>query len=138
MKKGFTVVELIVVITIIAILSTIAIISYGPWRESVADGEAKNGLDQLRTAMDDIRNFADDGLYPRYLPTSITNPGEVSVFTTTKGQVTLTINTAGASRSSYCGRSQSVTVPSRVYYINPPTYTTPQTTNSGYPDCATL
>lgn len=138
MKKGFTLVELVLVISVIGILAAITIVSYGPWRQSAADNEARNGIDQLRSAMDDIRNFADDGKYPQYLPSSITNPGETSVYTTTMGRVTLTINTAASSRTSYCGRAQSVDYPTKVYYINPPTYTTPQTTNSGYPDCSSL
>lgn len=124
-QVGFTIVELIVVITTIGILAGITTVGYGEWQQSLAIKEIESGAEQLRAAMQDELNFATDGQYPTVLPTSFTNPGETGVTTTIKGRVTFTLaNVAGG--LEYCARLTTVS-PSFTYYIKPPSVTAPTT-----------
>lgn len=51
-KNGFTIVELIVVIAVIAILAGLVIVGYGQWRSNLTNSEVKNDLSAAATAMD--------------------------------------------------------------------------------------
>jgi len=51
MKRGFTLVELIVVILIIGVLSTLGLVQYGPAREGALDREAIVNLKLIQAAM---------------------------------------------------------------------------------------
>ena len=61
-KKGFTFVELLVVITIIALLSTAAVVSYRSANKKARDNKRKSDLEQVRAALEMYR--ADEGVYP--------------------------------------------------------------------------
>lgn len=77
-SKGFTLIELIVVIAIIGILTTILIASFGNVREKNRDAKRKSDLKQLQVAFELYRN--DVGMYPASLPacnTSLANAGIV-------------------------------------------------------------
>ncbi len=56
-KKGFTVVELIVVIIVIGILVSVSIVGFSTWRKSVAEKEVKSDLNGVAAAMSNYRNF---------------------------------------------------------------------------------
>jgi len=60
--NAFTIVELIVVITVIGILATIAIVGYGGWMKSVTENQAKSDLISAATAMESYKSF--NGGYP--------------------------------------------------------------------------
>lgn len=132
MKKGFTIAELIVVVTVIGILATIGYIAWGNWKQNIAINEAKSGLNQLSASMDDSRNFG--GVYPSTIPTSFDAVGGRTTFT--QGQTTFSLYTAGGG-ATYCGVAQSTAVGAVKYYlyVNPPTTTGPQSANPGG-DCA--
>ena len=49
-KPGFTLVEMIIIISVIAILSAIGIVSYQHVRQNAYDAKAKNALQQVETA----------------------------------------------------------------------------------------
>lgn len=84
-NSGFTIVELIVVIAILGILTTIGIISYGAWRDSVEQSAIKSDLTTAANAMESERNFSDG--YPSALPDSFT-PSEHVTITWESGDAT--------------------------------------------------
>lgn len=67
-SSAFTIVELIIVIIVIAILASIAIISYGQWRNQLASKEVTNDLVAAASSMESARNFGEG--YPVDIPTS--------------------------------------------------------------------
>ena len=54
--RGFTIIELVVVITVIAILAAIVVIGYGSWRNSVAKKEVFSDLSMAASAMEKSEN----------------------------------------------------------------------------------
>ena len=76
-RAGFTVVELIVVISIIAILATIVTLSFGAWRNSTIANQVKSDLINAASTMESARNFGTG--YPLSLPTNFTPSENVEV-----------------------------------------------------------
>lgn len=62
MKKGFTLIEILVAATIIAILVTVGVVSYSTTTRNARDGKRKSDLEQIRQAMEMYRT--DNGKYP--------------------------------------------------------------------------
>jgi len=61
-EKGFTFVELLVVITIIAVLTAIGVVSYQSTNKSSRDAKRKTDLENIRSALELCR--LEDGRYP--------------------------------------------------------------------------
>ncbi len=61
-KKGFTLIEVLVAATIIAILTAIGIVSYTSINRRSRDTRRKSDLEQLRSALEIYRT--DNGFYP--------------------------------------------------------------------------
>jgi len=61
-KQGFTLVELLVAMTIFAVISSIALVSFRSSRISGRDSKRKVDLEQIRSALEMYR--ADGGSYP--------------------------------------------------------------------------
>ena len=76
--QGFTVVELIVVVVVIAILAGIVILAYGSWRDSVSETAVKSDLQGVATAMD-VESNATEGGFPLSLPNSFTPSDSVNL-----------------------------------------------------------
>lgn len=74
MKKGFTLLELIVVIIIIGILATLGFTQYAKMVEKGRTAEAKMILGQLRTAEESYR--LENGVYVTFSATSASLPIE--------------------------------------------------------------
>ena len=55
--KAFTIVELLIVITVLGILAGIGFVSYGSWRQSTTVTQLKSDLKMAATAMENDRNF---------------------------------------------------------------------------------
>lgn len=62
MKKGFMLIELLIVISIIAIIISIGVVSYGSVNKRSRDAKRKGDVEQLRWALEMYR--ADTGYYP--------------------------------------------------------------------------
>lgn len=61
-SKGFTLVELLVVISIIGLLSTLAVVSLGSARSRARDARRISDIKQIQTALE--LHYADLGAYP--------------------------------------------------------------------------
>jgi len=59
MKKGFTLIEILVVTTIIVLLTSIAMVSYSMFSKSSRDARRKADLDQVRAALEMYRSNED-------------------------------------------------------------------------------
>ena len=67
-NRGFTMVEIVIVVVVIGILAGITIVSYGSWRKNIAEGQVKSDLSGVASAMEGARNFG--STYPTSLPTN--------------------------------------------------------------------
>lgn len=105
LSKAFTVVELVVVISVIAILGVITAVTYTGWRNGVLTTQVKSDLTNAAAAMKSAATF--DNQYPSVLPNS---------FTPTDG-VTVSIDPALSSDTTFCINASSVSDPSIMYYI---------------------
>ena len=66
MKKAFTLVEILVVASIISLLASIAAVSYSQFIKQSRDTRRKTDIEQIRAAIELYRNF--NGLYPTGAP----------------------------------------------------------------------
>lgn len=67
-RRGFTVVELIVVIVVIGILAAVVSVSYGAWRNNLLEDTVKSDLNSAAALMEQERTWNND--YPEILPAS--------------------------------------------------------------------
>lgn len=68
-KKGFTLIEMLVVISIIGILTTLALASFIGIQKQARDTRRKSDLKQYQTSLEEYAN-KNDGLYPAYPTTT--------------------------------------------------------------------
>lgn len=102
---GYTVIEIILVITVIGIIVTVSIASYGGWRQSVVVGQLKSDLTNVASAMENARNFGTG--YPVSIPSS---------FSATSGNI---LSGGGSSDGkTFCISVSNSQFPSLVYYVN--------------------
>jgi prepilin-type N-terminal cleavage/methylation domain-containing protein len=64
--RAFTIIELLVSITIIGILASISIVSYSNWQTSVISAQLKSDLNGVASAMENARTFGN--VYPLSIP----------------------------------------------------------------------
>lgn len=101
---GFTVVELIIVVAVIAILATIVVVSYGSWRTGINRSVVRSDLIAAATAMENARN--EDGAYPTTVPSSFSPSSNV------------VIAVSSATASAFCLNGTYPTTPSIQYYTD--------------------
>lgn len=75
-QQAYSLIELMVIITVIGILATISTVSYSNWRKSTTETQIKNDLNMAAAAMEDARNF--DNNYPGSLPTTFNPSSQVT------------------------------------------------------------
>lgn len=102
--KGFTLVELLMVIGIIGLLAAIAIAQFTSYRASAIDSQMKSDLKNAAVAMDSY--FAEKQSYPTTV-TTLTNAG----FSPT-ASVTLTINVISPNSFTLTASAPNGTQPS--------------------------
>lgn len=102
-RRGFTIVELVVAIAVIAILAAVVVVSYNGWRTRMAETEVKHNLTTAASKLKDHRTW--NNAYPATL---------AEVFSPS-GKVTVTYVLSGA---NYCLRGASTDVSSVRLYIN--------------------
>lgn len=103
-RSGFTIVELIVVISVIAILAAILIVSMGAWQRSVRTSVVKSDLNAVAAAMEVSRNSSTG--YPLTIPSTFAPSADVTFPTPTL--MTLT---------EFCIDARSTPDPTIQYYI---------------------
>ena len=105
-EKGFTIIELIVVVTIIGLLAAVTVFAFGSWRSRTARTEVRNELLQASAALQNYRNFNND--YPLAAAfSSVYTPG---------GSVTLTYIKRAA--GTYCLNGTSTADGNVKWYID--------------------
>lgn len=72
-QKGFTLVELLIVIIIIGILATLVIVTFTGVQQKARDSKRKTDLDALKTQLEAY--YAQNGYYPTYTHFSDTSTG---------------------------------------------------------------
>lgn len=114
-KSAFSVVEIIIVVVVISILATITIISYGQWRERVAETEVRSDLAGVKAAMEDYRNFNE--AYPMLdFGAKFDGSAETrDLFVQSRG-VEVSYDWGGD--STYCIRAASVDRPEVILYLH--------------------
>ena len=138
-KRGFTLVELLVVISIIALLSTIAIVSLGSARAKARDTARIADMKQLATALEQY--YADNGGYP-----AVQAVGTYPDWTKTIviGKITSPVtNTLTSNNAAYSGIAAGTgsfgngTGATTTYMGNIPAYPTPGKTGATA-DCSAM
>lgn len=103
--RGFTLVELMVVIVMIVILAGIVLVSYTNWRQQTAVTAVKNDLIAASSAMNNAVTWSTSG-YPAIIPSSFT------------ADPNTTISVVSSSATAYCLKGISQTVSGITYYIS--------------------
>lgn len=103
-RRGFTIVEMIIVIAIIAVLATITIFAFGSWRSRTATTEVRTALSSLASSLKNELTFSNK--YPASVP---------STYEPSNG---VTINYAPTVTGGYCASGTSTAVPTVVWYIS--------------------
>jgi prepilin-type N-terminal cleavage/methylation domain-containing protein len=103
LARGFTLVEILVIIAVIAILVTLTIVAAGEWRKSTAETEVKSDLNSLVGAMESARNFGTG--YPTSIPSTFT------------ASTNVTVTYDSGDTSNYCVEAVSKSVTTVKYYV---------------------
>jgi len=103
-NTGFTIVEIIVVIAVLAILSTMLVFGYGMWQQNIAKDQMVADLNTVKASMETNKNFASE--YDTQLPTD---------FVASKGVTVTFVNGNG---SSYCVEAASTKTGTTKYFVS--------------------
>lgn len=103
-RSGFTVVEVVVMVSVIGILASIVIIGLSNWRMMSARNEVRSDLSNLAASMESARNFG--GGYPTSLPATF------------KNSPTVTVTYKSGNTTTYCVDGASVAITSIKYRID--------------------
>ncbi|MCB9820071.1 prepilin-type N-terminal cleavage/methylation domain-containing protein [Candidatus Nomurabacteria bacterium] len=102
-RAGFTLVEVLVTLVVLAILSGVIIVGFGNWREDTAETEVSSSLSDVALAMKNHQNFKNS--FPSGLPNSFKQPPGAEV------------SYASGDDNSYCINSVSRSISSVKMYV---------------------
>jgi len=105
-QRAFTIVELVVVISVVGILAAITIVSYGAWQKSVRGSAVKNDLVAASAAMENNRNFG---------TSYVTTQSALDGIFTPSNDVSVALSLGEA--DTYCLDGQSTVDTSIVFYL---------------------
>lgn len=77
-RAGFTITELVIVITVIAILATLAVVGYGNLQQRGASAAMMSDLEAAATSMEQAAT-KNNGVFPGTIPADLTTSPEVSL-----------------------------------------------------------
>lgn len=77
--KAFTLVELLVAMTIIMVLTIVAVVNYGSVQKNARDSKRKSDLEKVRVALEMYRQD-NDGCYPDTPVSDLVSSGYLDVF----------------------------------------------------------
>lgn len=103
-RRGFTVVELVIIIAVIGILLAISTVGYGAWRDNIAKTEVVTDLQAVKSAMEDARNWGDG--FPLAIPDNA-QPSQGVTVTYVSGDAT-----------TFCVEAVSVARPDIQYFVS--------------------
>lgn len=106
-RRGFTLVELLVVSTVIVILAGIVVISFTSWQERMADKEVRTELNTVQSSLHSYHNF--NNSYP---DAGADNSLPSNVMTRRSPNVKIEYYPYG---DSFCIQGQSIKFPSIIY-----------------------
>lgn len=81
MKRGFTLIEILISISIIAVLTALGIVSYVSINKNARDAKRRGDIEQIRTALEFYRT--DNGYYPSTGNGDFTDASNLSVILAT-------------------------------------------------------
>lgn len=110
---GFTIIELIVAISIIGLLMSISVVSYGGWRQNVTTTQLKNDLRNASTALENYKNFND------------TYPPSISTLSNFSASDEITVTGGSSDGKTFCIEAVSDVTPTLQYYMSS-TITSPE------------
>ena len=113
--QGFTIVELLIMVAIIATLATFTIFAFGSWRTRTARTEVKTALSSLSASLKNELTF--NNTYPATVPSSYQPSNGVTI-------------SYKSTATSYCASGTSTAVPTVVWYITDASPTPTQTSCS--------
>lgn len=77
-RGGFTLVEIIVIISVLSVLAMITVVGYGTWHHSIADKSAQSDLSQAISSLTNYNNFK-NGYPPNLAGTGFAGSPSVSL-----------------------------------------------------------
>lgn len=102
-NSGFTIVELITVVVVVAILAGVTTLAYGSWQDSLAKKAVQSDLQIASAAMENAKNFSNG--YPSSLPSKFRASSNVN------------LSIVSASTTEYCLQATSTRSATIAYYI---------------------
>ncbi len=102
--NGFTIIEMLIVVAVIAILAAIVVVSFGAWRANINANVVKSDLKAAAATMETTRN--DQGGYPSSIPSSFKASDNVVLVLT------------GSTSATFCITGSYSTSPSTQFYID--------------------
>ena len=101
--KGFTIVEVITVIVVLGILTTIGYFTISDWRLRTARAEVASDLNGVASAMESARTFSAG--YPATIPTTF------------KASPNVTVTLRSSSSTAYCAEAASKVITTVIYKV---------------------